>query len=311
MQGDYTVCEKPQNWSGYDYVCYDVFNPTDKSVHGGIEVRDKQTRDYWTRVNALTVYPPGQSTIRFRTDLYVGEKSRPGRRLLADQITFFAIMGQKGVLLSNIRLEKIDDSPAHFKGLLALSFGPQDAPLMEGFTRGTTKLDYSPQRTYGWKSGHFWRSFNCFQPDPLYQSFVTPTDAVFAPICPTAFITFISISIRPADIGASRRFIASGNPGQRQIGRRRSHGLRQFPGPLFSQFWPRGFAGDRHLCPICAADVQPKRIRRDRQRWQIGIGVQRRIVGQLFVGVGDLSCGQGGAGQGVFGLGHAAPPGAV
>ena len=53
-----------------------------------IEIRDADTRDYWTRVNYETVVPPGRSTLIIPVkQLFVGEKSRPGRSLKLDKIT--------------------------------------------------------------------------------------------------------------------------------------------------------------------------------------------------------------------------------
>ena len=58
-----------QNWIEHDYVHFDVFNPHDRPAGLYIEVRDTQTRGYWTRVNLTTVAPPGKSTITIPTAL--------------------------------------------------------------------------------------------------------------------------------------------------------------------------------------------------------------------------------------------------
>ncbi len=75
-----------------------------------VEVRDRQTRDYWTRVNYTTVIPPGASTLIIPTALYVGEKARPGRALLLDGITRLVFsIGDKPeapLFIDNIRLER-------------------------------------------------------------------------------------------------------------------------------------------------------------------------------------------------------------
>jgi len=53
-----------------------------------VEIRDKATDGYWTRVNYSTVVPPGSSTFILPIrQLYVGEKSRPGRPLISSGIT--------------------------------------------------------------------------------------------------------------------------------------------------------------------------------------------------------------------------------
>jgi len=170
----------PQDWSQYDYLRFDTFNPSDQPVSMYIEVRDRQTTGYWTRVNQPSVIPPGRSTLTFRTDMYVGEKSRPGRPLLRDQITHFFIAVEKGpVVIDNVRLERLDTESVRFDGLLALDFGTLDSPVMEGFTHTTAAVRYCPERGYGFAGATFWRSFDALQPDALYQDFVTPTSGVF------------------------------------------------------------------------------------------------------------------------------------
>jgi hypothetical protein len=184
LDADYTTIDTPQqyqNWTEYDYVHFDVFNPNGKPAGMYIEVRDSQTLDYWTRVNLNSVAPPGRSTITIPTALYVGEKSRPGRPLLRDQITRYVVsVGKDGpVFLDNFRLERLDTSSVTFDELRAWDFGPSDAPVMEGFTRGSSGTRYSEGRGYGWTQADWWRDFNVLQPDALYQDFVCPRSGTF------------------------------------------------------------------------------------------------------------------------------------
>ncbi len=173
--------DTPQNWLEHDYLSFDVFNPQDKPVELGIEVRDTQTQDYWTRVNLTTIAPPGASVVTIPTALYVGEKSRPGRPLIRDQVNRFVVgVGDQGPLyFDNFRLERLDASKALFAELNAFQFKPQDAPKMEGFTPCGRGTGYSAGRGYGWTKADWWRDFNCLQPDLLYQSFVCPVSGTF------------------------------------------------------------------------------------------------------------------------------------
>ncbi|MFQ5809473.1 MAG: hypothetical protein ACE5JM_07630, partial [Armatimonadota bacterium] len=184
LDESWTTIETPtqyQDWTEHDYVHFDVFNPNDRPAGLYIEVRDSQTRDYWTRVNLNSVAPPGQSTITIPTALYVGEKSRPGRALIRDQITRYVVsVGKDGpVYLDNFRLERLDTSSVTFDELLAWDFGPPDAPLMEGFARCGSGVVYSAGRGYGWTETRWWRDFNALQPDALYQDFVCPHAGTF------------------------------------------------------------------------------------------------------------------------------------
>ncbi|HUW57295.1 MAG TPA: hypothetical protein VMZ92_11730 [Planctomycetota bacterium] len=176
-----TVQAPFQNWIEHDYVVFDVYNPHDKPAGLYIEVRDSQTQGYWTRVNLNTIAPPGKSTVTIPTALYVGEKSRPGRMLIRDQVTRFVVsVGDEGpVFLDNFRLERLDTSAYTFDELFAFDFGPMTAPLMEGFTAAGMATNYSQGRGYGWTRADWWRDFNVLQPDLLTQDFVCPRNAAF------------------------------------------------------------------------------------------------------------------------------------
>jgi hypothetical protein len=172
--------DQPQDWSGYDTFVFDAFNPAAVPVKMLLEIRDAKTTGYWTRVNLTSVIPPGDSTLRFSTHCYVGEKSRPGRMLLRDQITRVVIAPERpGVVVSQFRLERIDVAAIQFPGLHTFSFGPANAPLMDGFVRVPETMDYTQPRGYGWDHAQFWHAFNVLQPDALTQSFLTPTAGAF------------------------------------------------------------------------------------------------------------------------------------
>ena len=167
-----------QNWLGYDYLKMDCYTDAKEPMTLGVEIRDKQSTDYYTRVNYETVIPPGQSTFSLPLkQLYVGEKSRPGRPVILDGITRLVFgVGDKPaapLFISNVRLER-DDSLQQmaFEGLKAFSLGLDTSPLMEGFTKITPGTLYSKGRGYGLQNAKVWRAFNVLQPDPLYQSFI-------------------------------------------------------------------------------------------------------------------------------------------
>ncbi|MFO0965133.1 MAG: DUF6067 family protein [Gemmataceae bacterium] len=169
--------DAPQSWLGYDYLKADVYTDSKKPLELSVEIRDKQTHDYWTRVNYNTVVPPGKSTLIIPTALYVGEKSRPGRALMLDAITRLVLsIGDKPgapLFVDNLRLERdTETEKARFDGLWAFDVGPAGSPVMEGFTPLDVTKVYSVGRGYGWKKANFWRGFDALQPDPLYRDFL-------------------------------------------------------------------------------------------------------------------------------------------
>ncbi|MGA2496197.1 MAG: glycoside hydrolase domain-containing protein [Tepidisphaeraceae bacterium] len=174
----YVGMSGPQNWTGYDYLKADLYTDSPEPLSLYVEIRDNGTRDYWTRVNYQTIVPPGKSTLIIPTkQLYVGEKSRPGRMLDLAGIKWFVLsIGDKPgapLFVDNLRLER-DDSvkQVQFDGLSAFDFGTATSPVMEGFTQITPGTIYSKGRGYGLKNAKIWRAFDALQPDPLYQDFI-------------------------------------------------------------------------------------------------------------------------------------------
>ena len=175
------VTRQPQDWSGYDQLKIDVFNASDDPQPFSVEIHDAQTQDYWTRVNYMTMVPPGRSTVTMPASLYVGEKSRPGRLLITSQVTVFCMSaGQAPLMIESIRLQKIDTASVRFDGLHAFSFIDAKAPVMAGY-RGVTKDDaYNKQAGYGWIGKmDTLRCSQARQPDTLYQTFVIAAGGTF------------------------------------------------------------------------------------------------------------------------------------
>jgi len=172
LKSGYIVWDGPQDWSGYDFIKADTFNSGDAPVQFSVEIHDRASNGYWTRVNYQTVLPPGASTLIVPTDLYVGEKSRPGRALdKAHIIRFVLILEDKkpAVFIDNIRLERDVSDKVKVPGLRAFSFGPGTSPPLRGFTQVTPATVYSPGRGYGFKDARIWKAYDALQPDPLYQ----------------------------------------------------------------------------------------------------------------------------------------------
>jgi hypothetical protein len=172
----YAVMRAAQNWAGYDYLKADTYVEGTRPVAVTVEIHDTGTDGYWTRVNYNTVVPPGASTLILSLrQLYVGEKSRPGRNLILSGITrlVFAAEDAGPLFLDNLRLERDPTAQsAFFDGLYAFDFGTGASPVMDGFTPITAATLYAPGRGYGLKNAKVWREFDALQPDPLYQDFI-------------------------------------------------------------------------------------------------------------------------------------------
>jgi len=177
LEGGYTSLDERMDWSGYDYLKADIYNESREPADLYIEIRDDKTTGYWTRVNYNTIVPPGAGTVVVPTNIYVGEKSRPGRRLDAANVTrlVFSISRDAAapLYIDNVRLERDDSARrVQFEGLWAFDCGTQSSPLMEGFTRLTPATVYSAGRGWGLKDARIWKAYDALQPEPLYQDFL-------------------------------------------------------------------------------------------------------------------------------------------
>jgi len=174
----YACMDGTQDWLGYDFLKADLYTDSKAPLELYVEIRDTATKDYWTRVNYTTVIPPGQSTVIVPVkQMYVGEKSRPGRMLILNAVTRLVFsIGDKPpapLFLDNIRLERDETwQKVLFDGLYAFDFGTGTSPVLEGFTQITPATMYSKGRGYGLKNAKIWRAFDCLQPEPLYQDFI-------------------------------------------------------------------------------------------------------------------------------------------
>ena len=168
----YASLEGRNNWSDYDTLLFETDVEGNEPALFTIEVRDEQTTGYWTRVNYESVLLPGKSTFTLPLNqLYVGEKSRPGRNLLLDKITRFVLVlreSKGAVTFSEMRLVR-NEKPPMFDGLWAFDFGPPSGPVMDGFTPITPGTLYSEARGFGLKDAKVWRTFDMLQPEPLYR----------------------------------------------------------------------------------------------------------------------------------------------
>lgn len=178
IERGYVSMDERQDWTGYDFLEADLESAAPDPLPLTIEIRDAGSHDYWTRVNYETVVPPGRSTLIVPVkQLYVGEKSRPGRMLDRGRVTRLVLsIGERpagSLVVDRVRLVR-DDSVARvrFPGLYAFDFGPSTGPVMDGFTAVTPATRYSKGRGFGLKDARVWRAFDALQPDPLYQDFL-------------------------------------------------------------------------------------------------------------------------------------------
>jgi len=183
LRRGYAGIDARLDFSEHDFLRADVWNGSADGVTVGLEIRDTQTKGYWTRVNRSTMAPPGLSTISFPTIVRVGEFGRPGRLLLRDQVTrlVFSVGDNGPIVVDNVRLERLNTDEVLFPELIALDFGPASTPVLAGF-RNCGGQSYTGGRGMGWREAKLWGRVyhhNAMQPDSLVQDFMCPESGSF------------------------------------------------------------------------------------------------------------------------------------
>ena len=139
------------DWRGYDWLRFNVINPTHVPQPLSLEVWDDKTTGYWTRVNWTTYAVPGRSELQMPLQIFVGEKSTIGDRarlnLAAVKKLVFA-GAQTHLLIDRVRLEQEPADATAFPELIALDAGPPSGPVMSGFMPLTASTVY--RKTRGW-----------------------------------------------------------------------------------------------------------------------------------------------------------------
>ena len=310
----YASMEQSQDWLGYDFLKADLFNSGPEPLNLYVEVRDTATRDYWTRVNYSTVAPPGKSILIIPVkQLFVGEKSRPGRMLILNAVTRLVFsIGEKpprSLFMDNLRLERDDTlDRVSFDGLFAFDFGTATSPVMEGFTAITPATQYSRGRGYGLKDARVWRAFDA-----------APTRAA-VPGFPLHRIRRLGRRraqwplSRVREYRQSLRFLGRVpdlpqpcDRGRRAAGGSRDDGFRYLQEKILPVLERRRSAGRQHIRQVSENLLQRETVRRAGARWPVEPGIPGGKLGLLRVGRGDLSRRAGGQRRGVSPV-YGSPP---
>jgi hypothetical protein len=149
-----------RDWSGFDALILDVFNPSAEPLPGYVLVADQawadKGRTYWNRHNAETTFAPGRTEWRIPVrGLFRGEAGSRNndiaRNLDPDAIVRldfgFGERRSAGVVwLSNLRLVKAERAA----GVFAFDFGPPAQSVMLGWTPVSQTTGFTAEQGYGW-----------------------------------------------------------------------------------------------------------------------------------------------------------------
>jgi hypothetical protein len=139
------------DWSRYDTLAIDFFNPSDKPVKIGGWIRSGDLNASWDRRhNWERILRPGLNTMKLPSG---GLTMPDGKPIDASKIVSFNLgVDNQTIFVDNIRLIKGVEEIA-VKGMQKFAFGPPNAALMPGFTRATKNDAYTQARGWGWLNG--------------------------------------------------------------------------------------------------------------------------------------------------------------
>ena len=174
------------DWSRYDTLAIDIFNPSDKPVHVAGWIRATDPKSPWhLRHNYDRVLRPGQNVLK----LPAGGLATPdGKPIDTTKVVCFNLaVDSQTIYLDNIRLIKgTEEIPV--EGLKKFDFGPPNSAVMPGFARVSKSNAYDKGAGFGWlPGGEFGRDFDIYEilgrhrpPDDLCRDAVMPRLAKFA-----------------------------------------------------------------------------------------------------------------------------------
>lgn len=150
------------DWSGYDYVAMEVFNPLDINVPFNLVINDKPDGGYWNQLNHNTMIKPGWNTLKFHVNRYVGERGsiRVYRYVDLKKIRkfWFAISAEdkrkeqfknEEFLVDSIRLLKAPKPPKVFEELKLYDFVKDKFRTQRGFQTVTRESLYTKEAGFG------------------------------------------------------------------------------------------------------------------------------------------------------------------
>ncbi len=150
----------PRDWSAYDALVLDVFNPNEAPVGAYVLIADRAWQEkgssYWNRHNGQQTFALGRSEwiIPVR-GLYRGEAGSRNNDIKRNidpesivRVDFgFGARGTTGrIVIDHLRLVKT----AQAENVWAFDFGPSSQSLMLGWTPVAHDTRYTPDRGHGW-----------------------------------------------------------------------------------------------------------------------------------------------------------------
>jgi hypothetical protein len=157
-----------KDWSAYDYIAMDVYNPNDMILDYYLTINDGSHRGYWDQLNHLTRLAPGWNELKFKIRSYVGERGSVTYKRYLDLANIKKVWFATGIkvpnkgeelyvdnvrLLPGVPLEKFD-------GLLAFDFVLEKFRTQNGFTGIQSRHSYHKDVGFGFENARITRELD-------------------------------------------------------------------------------------------------------------------------------------------------------
>lgn len=165
----------PKDWSQYDVVKFDVFNPSESPVTLNIEIVDSKGNGYWARHNRMVGLAPGANLVEFSiADLWRGEVLRRDMGGFLDSTAIMSLVLSAPIpfVVDYVRLEQAAVPKVTVPGLKAFDVGKTGTPVFNGFTALTEKDMYDKAKGFGWTRTNFGRMEDRMHPDDLFRDWI-------------------------------------------------------------------------------------------------------------------------------------------
>lgn len=140
------------DWSGYDLLTFQVYNPSPRTIGLNLRIDDDQSTDaYQTQFNTGVQVTPGWNRFRFVLGQLRAVSGRPINLRSIKALLLFAGQQTEPATLyfDDVRLAQSAGKLA-VPGAKAFDFGTADSPVWPGFTRVTAAMAYSKEQGFGW-----------------------------------------------------------------------------------------------------------------------------------------------------------------
>ncbi|MDD7986601.1 hypothetical protein PQO01_16745 [Lentisphaera marina] len=176
-----------KDWSAYDYIALDIYNPTDIMLDFYLTINDGSHRGYWDQLNHLTRLSPGWNKLKFKIRTYVGERGSVTYKRYLNLANIKKVWFATGIKVPNNGEELYVDNVRllpgvaldKFEGLRAFDFVLEKFRTQEGFTGIQSQHTYHDDVGFGFEKARITRELDSKYASLLDRDGLFLTDGAF------------------------------------------------------------------------------------------------------------------------------------